>query len=450
MRRLSTGMGVLLFAALSVATIRAAMPPPCFPDCSTDPCLGVTCTPPNDCQVGACDSSVGDCVFHNVADGTTCSAGICQTGACVSSTCPAGQFASGGTCSICPAGTYSAAGSFACTSCLQGSYAPNAGSAACTPCPSGMTTSGLGATSCSPTASLVQVTPFASCIGPDPTDSTMNVAHFGYNNQFLNAGQPYQLSYGASTNQFTDNHVDVGPLSGVPTTFDLGLHTDAFAIRYNAGDELVWTLLDPATSTVQTASPSASTPVCGGGGAAGPQGPQGPQGTQGLQGPQGPAGVSGADGAAGAAGPAGPAGPTGPTGATGAPGAAGAQGPVGPAGSVGPQGPAGPMGLGLSFAMVAVSQSGPLSLPSNNASPIYVVHSAGPITTLVLPPASTATSRLVIVQRDNTRGRVAISSGGDPIADHRGAIVLDEDDTQIILVTDGHTWFVVGQHSDDK
>jgi len=54
------------------------------------------------------------------------------------------------------------------------------------------------------------------------------------------------------------------------------------------------------------------------------------------------------------------------------------------------------------------------------------------------------------LQRDRSRGRVAISSGGDLIAGRRGPIVLDSDDAQIVLVTDGHAWFVVGTRSDDK
>jgi hypothetical protein len=49
-----------------------------------DPCGGVVCPPPGECQsAGLCDSSTGQCNYGPAPDGTACSGGSCQAGSCV-------------------------------------------------------------------------------------------------------------------------------------------------------------------------------------------------------------------------------------------------------------------------------------------------------------------------------------------------------------------------------
>ena len=144
----------------------------------------------------------------------------------------------------------------------------------------------------------------AECVMPDPADPAKWLARFGYENRHENGGHPLELVYGTANN-FTVGTTDIGPLSGVPTQFALGIHTNAFTFRFSDGETVSWTVIDPESGDTMTASPTASTPSCV---VAGPQGPQG------LQGPPGPAGQAGAAGPQGPSGPQGPIGPQGPQG----------------------------------------------------------------------------------------------------------------------------------------
>lgn len=108
------------------------------------------------------------------------------------------------------------------------------------------------------------------------------------------------------------------------------------------------------------------------------KGPTGPAGPQGAAGPTGPTGATGAQGPTGPKGDTGAIGPTGPqgnTGATGAQGATGPKGDTGATGMTGPTGPAGPQGLkgdtGATgptgpVAAWSATQSGSVTLGTNN------------------------------------------------------------------------------------
>jgi hypothetical protein len=225
--------------------------------------------------------------------------------------------------------------------CPVNTFQPNAGQASCMPCPAGFQ-SPAGAAACTAIPAENQaLTIRAECVAPDPADPTKWLARFGYENQHENGGLPLELVYGDANNFTVTNTAgttDVGPLSGVPTMFAPGIHTNAFTFRFSDGETVSWNVVDPGSLADLSASPAASTPSCN---VAGPQGPQGPAG---------PPGVPGAPGAPGEAGQMGPAGADGAPGEPGAPGATGAQGPAGPqgpqgaAGPEGPQGPAGPEG----------------------------------------------------------------------------------------------------------
>jgi hypothetical protein len=299
----------------------------------------------------------------------SCSPGtFLSGGSCLS--CAAGFFSStadAASCSACPAGSFSAVtGAQQCNACPAGTFAPNSASALCSPCPAG-SSSGAGATSCNTTPACtpaqildpqtntcvcptpppgsVVVDPAtcqtaaqpasivlrAECVQPDPADATRQIVRFGYENTFLNGGLPFDLPYGVS-NAVTIDGVDAGPIAGPPTTFALGIHGNAFAVRFSAGQTVVWSVRDPQTALTMTAAPTATTASCV---AAGPKGDKGDPGAPGTP---GAAGAAGADGARGDAGPKGDSGPQGLQGPQ------GIQGPAGPAGPTGPAGPAGPAG----------------------------------------------------------------------------------------------------------
>lgn len=269
--------------------------------------------------------------------------------------CPAGAFINGNSCAPCAVGSYSSttnatscvaaspgffvpgSGSIAQTACPVNTFQSLAGQGSCIACPSGME-SGIGAIACTPIAlpdSVLTIT--AECVMPDPADATKWLARFGYENRFENGGQPLEIVYGMANN-FTVNTTDIGPLSGVPSQFALGIHTNAFTFRYSDGESVSWNVVDPESGAALTASPDASTPSCITAGAQGPPGPAGPQGAAGAD------GADGAPGQMGPVGPDGPQGPEGPQGPQGDTGSVGAQGPAGPQGPIGPQGPAGPQG----------------------------------------------------------------------------------------------------------
>lgn len=294
--------------------------------------------------------------------------------------CPAGQYGLPGSCTPCAVGTFSnTAGAASCTPappgtyvsfagqinatmCAVNTYQPDAGSASCLPCAQGFT-SGVGAIACTaipvvPSAIAIS----AECVMPDPADPAKWLARFGYENYY--GSTPLDLPYGPA-NTFTVDTTDIGPMSGVPTTLALGIHSNAFTFRFSDNESIAWNVVDPASGDAHSASPNASTPSCVAAGPQGPQGPAGPAGAAGTPGQNGAPGAPGMDGAPGANGANGAPGPQGPQGIPGTPGAQGPQGPQGipgtpgaqgpqgipgikgdqgPQGFVGPQGPAGPTG----------------------------------------------------------------------------------------------------------
>ena len=250
-------------------------------------------------------------------------------------TCPAGTFVNGLTCTPCAVGSFSSGpNSTSCTpaapgffvssvgaaaqiACPVNTFQPHAGQFSCMPCAAG-TQSGIGATSCTPIVAPDSVLAIATeCVMPDPADATKWLARFGYENRYENGGLPLEIVYGMANN-FTVGTTDIGPLSGVPTKFALGIHTNAFTFRFSNTETIAWNVVDPVSGDTLTTSPTASTPSCL---VSGPQGPPGPAGAD---------GAPGAPGAPGAIGPMGPAGPAGANGADGAPGPAGAPGSVPP------------------------------------------------------------------------------------------------------------------------
>lgn len=295
--------------------------------------------------------------------------------------CALGTFSPGGqpACQFCGAGTFAdLEGMAACTACAVGTFQDQAGSMACNACPAG-TTSVAGAQSCTPVTPATQKL-FAriECVSPDLSDPTKSLVHFGYENLYL-AAQPLQIAYGTNNAIFI-NGQPVDATSGAPTTFALGIHTNAFAVRFTTGtDNVQWVLQDPSTLQTITYTVPPTLPMCnatGENGQAGPQGPagaEGPQGPQGPQGPIGPAGATGETGAAGATGPAGAAGaqgPVGPIGPAGTNGNDGAIGPQGPQGVQGPQGLPGPSGLtGAPGVPGPQGPQGPAGAPGANGAP---------------------------------------------------------------------------------
>jgi len=159
----------------------------------------------------------------------------------------------------------------------------------------------------------------AECVAVDPSNPNKRLARFGYENTFPSNGQPLDTPYGVGTNAVSIDGNDAGPLSGAPSSLAPGIHTNAFTVRYDEGQTVVWSVRDPQTTFTMTASPMAATPACDP--AAGPQGIQGEQGLPGQQGIQGEKGDRG---------------DTGPQGIQGEQGAQGPPGPPGPQGSVPP------------------------------------------------------------------------------------------------------------------
>ena len=263
---------------------------------------------------GSASCTACDAGYTSAAGSATCTQQVF--------TCAPGQFLFGTACASCAAGSFSSGGTAtSCSACTVGTYS-SAGSSACLSCPAG-TTSGAAAATCTPIAATIVLR--AECVAIDPSDAAKRLVQFGYENTFMTT-VPLPTPYGAPANSVTIADVDAGEVSGAPASLAVGLHTNAFTVRYTAGQSVVWSVRDPATSLTMTASPSAFTPSCTVAGPAGPQGPIGPTG------PAGPTGGTGAPGA------------TGPQGIPGADGAAGATGPQGPRGDTGPQGPKGDTG----------------------------------------------------------------------------------------------------------
>jgi len=370
-------------------------------------------------------------------------------------TCPAGYYSAQVgqvTCSACSPGTTSGTGQMQCDACPTGYFAPDegdptcfacpagriadtTGSAQCTPCPAGYTSNAANDACVSTGEPLPKLVGRVECVEPDPSDPTQLLAHFGYENLYASP-VPYHLNYGP------DNHVlidgsDSGIFSGAPTDFALGIHTNAFAVRFPAGPghSVKWLLHDPAAPAPTTYEATASTPACRPtvcetqceAGPPGATGPTGPTGSQGQMGPEGPTGPQGLKGDQGAIGPTGPQGPQGAQGSQGAPGATGATGPQGPQGFPGSD-------ATISFVTLSVSADGPLTFPTGAQSVIYLV--SGRLT-LTLPAPSTAIGRFVTVRRLDSGGRVSISGAGASFA-------LGNQGEWVTFVTDGATWSIFG------
>jgi hypothetical protein len=419
--------------------------------------------------------------------------------------CPAGSYMLNGVCTPAQPGFYApgggtqqfqcAAGSFSnlagqasCTACAPGSYQSNYQATSCSLCPAGMFQPGVGADSCflcnqgftstegSTTCTAVDLCamnscqnggtcvsdgvswtcqcppPFigstcefadffgrVECIAPDLLDPPRYLAQFGFENLYTNQ-VPLQIPYGA------DNHVvingNVSPATvGAPTMFALGIHTNAFSVRFTPGDSVMWLLRDPSTGQVVTYDISGA-PACApaaGSGATGATGPTGATGDPGIDGVDGATGATGSPGAAG----------------LGLPGATGATGPTGPAGS----------GGGFNFVTLSVSTNSTLTFPTGASSVIYLASvprgrdegrsndDRGSRLSLRLPSPATAVGRFLTVRRVDSGGRVLISSGGVPLEGGReirdgsadsNVIALNNRWEWVTFVTDGNTWFVFG------
>ena len=163
-------------------------------------------------------------------------------------------------------------------------------------------------------------------------------------------------------------------------------------------------------------------------------GTPGPPGPQGATGPQGPAGAAGEQGLQGLPGPPGPMGPQ------------GLQGLQGPQGAIGPQGPAGAAGLGFSFFAQSIVAGAPIALAPGNASMLLLVRMPDRRydDTLVLPPAATGTSRLLLIRRVDNRRRLTIrpKPGEKILAGSRELLTLEHEFDQVTLVSDGTSWIV--------
>jgi len=337
--------------------------------------------------------------------------------------CSPNQFVSGGvSCQPCAAGTSSPGGSalscvpIVCPAPQLLDLATN--SCACAPPPSGFYLTNAATCAMSPIAATLFLR--AECTEPDLAQPGSRLIHFGYLNNYGPGGAELVRPYGAGTNTVTIDGVDAGPLSGAPSTLEFGARSRVFAVRYSSGQSIVWSVLDPVTQTMATATPAAGTPACttltagpmgpqgtpgldgvngvngpagndglagdtglagspgavGDPGAPGPAGikglsglpgvvgPEGQQGADGAQGAQGPRGSEGPMGVTGTMGPQGAMGPTGPQGDRGPQGATGATGPQGPVGAVGPDGVTGPIGdrgaAGTPGATGTAGSSGPV------------------------------------------------------------------------------------------
>jgi hypothetical protein len=279
----------------------------------------------------------------------------CAPGSFVNGTvcwpCMIGRFSSQPnqpSCTLAPAGFFvPTMGASAATACPANAFQPLAGQASCAACPTGFV-SEPGAAACSPASGTPPaVTVKAECVMPDPSDATKWLARFGYENHYDSG--PLELIYGASNN-FTVNDIDIGAISGVPTVLHPGIHSNAFTFRFSETESVVWSVIDPVSNSIVSATPTEVTPSCVLTGPQGEPGLIGPIGPMGPDGPEGPAGADGNEGAPGEPGLPGSDGAVGPTGANGATGETGAQGPEGPPGPIGPAGltgPAGPQGEGL-------------------------------------------------------------------------------------------------------
>jgi hypothetical protein len=251
---------------------------------------------------------------------TSCPAGgFLNSGQCFP--CGAGTFSPGGPvtgCNSCPAGTFSNPGAGSCTACAAGTFSSQAGSPSCQTCPPGYTST-QGATACTPLAASVVLR--AECVAVDPDDANKRLARFGYENTGAYNGQALDTPYGPD-NSVTIAGQDAGSVSGAPLSLALGIHSNAFSVRYTDGQAVVWSVRDPRTTFMMTASPTTATPACDPG--AGPQGIQGEQGLPGQQGEKGDKGDKGDPGERGAPGPDGPMGPQGEQGLQGPQGVPGA------------------------------------------------------------------------------------------------------------------------------
>lgn len=386
-------------------------------------------------------------------------------------TCPAGYYSAQVgqvTCSACSPGTTSGTGQMQCDACPTGYFAPDqgdptcfacpvgriadqTGSAQCTQCPAGYTSNAANDACVSTGEPLPKLLGRVECVEPDPTDPTQLLAHFGYENLYPSP-IPYHLNYGAD-NQVLIDGSDPGVVSGAPTDFALGIHTNAFAVRFPAGPghSVKWLLHDPAAPAPATYEATASTPACrptvcetqceaGPPGAAGSTGPTGSQGQMGPEGPTGPTGFKGDQGAIGPSGPQGPQ------------GSQGAQGATGATGSMGPQGIPGTNAV-ISFVTVNVDTNGTLAMPAGSNSIVYLASVPGARLTLTLPDPSTARGRFLSVRRIDNGGRLLISGGGANIEGGReirdgssdsNVIALTQRWEWVTFVTDGTSWFVFG------
>jgi hypothetical protein len=368
--------------------------------------------------------------------------------------CTIGYYASNGNCTPASPGYYvPAPGATEQIACPIGSYSSSYASYACTLCAPGTTTNVAGSQFCTPMNASPALTVRFECIETDIINPSTELVHFGYENRYLGA-QPLPIPYGNSSNAIMINGVDQGPASGPTTMFALGIHTNAFAIRYTPGDRVEWLLREPVTDTFVTHTMPAGLPQCvpavqGGAGATGATGATGPMGDMG---PIGPTGSTGATGSTGSTGSIGPTGATGSTGSPGLNGTNGAAGPTGPAGANGTNGTnginglpgatgaTGPTGSNASFNFVTlnVNTDSTLTFPTGASSVIYLASPAGgQRLNLTLPSPSTAISRFLTVRRLD--GRVTISGGA---ALDGGDVVLSTKGAWVTFVTDGTTWFV--------
>ena len=358
-------------------------------------------------------------------------------------------------CTTCGAGTASGGGQPQCTACTPGYHAPEPGQETCTPCAPGTYQDQSGAvqcTACAPGYSSTEgsnqcvlsgdqkLFGRAECVAADPDDPLRSLARFGYENFFISA-IPLLIPYGPD-NQVLINGVDAGITSGAPTSFALGIHTNAFSVRFTTGvDEVIWRLKDPSTGVVKEYKVTPLTPSCDT--TCTTQCEAGPQGTTGPTGPKGDRGDAGVPG------------PTGETGPQGTQGGQGPQGVPGATGATGPQGPQGIPGTNatISFVTVNVSTNGTLAMPAGSNSIVYLASVPGPHVTLVLPNPSLARGRFLSVRRIDNGGRLLVSGGGANIEGGReirggssdsNMIALTERWQWVTFVTDGATWFVFG------
>ena len=82
----------------------------------------------------------------------------------------------------------------------------------------------------------------------------LQIARFGYDNRIsANATANPTVPYGY-LNRFTEDSMDVGPASGVPTTFRPGLDEFVFSFRCAPTEEIAWSLTDPAATRARSTS----------------------------------------------------------------------------------------------------------------------------------------------------------------------------------------------------